>query len=220
MATVNQYLTYEAGSVLGLPQRLVVRYVSTDPFGLFANQESAFATTAVPLVWCGFSFISDVPPHIDILEGRFPAVVAMDADSPVEVLVYAELAMELGLQLGEEFITYTRERSEEGVVRDVQINVRTISVWKERDPQDLFWFFNPRSLSERLLVPEETFVGRISNTVKGEVYTAIWYLVMDGAEIHHSEANALLRRTMGIQQQAAGYLAHTKTLQKSDGCAL
>ncbi len=56
------------------------------------------------------------------------------------------------------------------------------------DPEDAFWFFRPRAFAERLLVPEEAFVHAIGGQIAEEVYTAVWYLVMDGQTITHNDA--------------------------------
>ncbi len=206
---VDSYLYHQTANILGLPQQLAVRYLSTDPFGIFADAESAFQTTATPLVWAGFSTVSDIESHVSIIEGAFPPV-SSPSGGPVEVMIYESLALDLGLQVGEVYVAYTQERSAEGFVSDVQIPVRIVGVWKENDPQDPFWFFKPTALAERFIVPQQTFVERIGANVQDEIYTAVWYLVLDGTNIHHSDANPLIRRTVAVQQKAAGLLANTK----------
>jgi putative ABC transport system permease protein len=209
LRAVDDYLTNRAGSAFGVPQRFMVRYMTTDPFGIFAGQDSAFDNTVAPLVWAGFSFISDLQDHVTITEGHFPEPsVAMDG-SPVEVMIHEDMAVELGAQVGETYIAYMKVRTEQGLVRDIQIPVRFAGVWQPSDPSDPFWFFRPGAFTERLMIPEATFSGAISSYVNDEVYTAVWYMLMDGQDVHHTDAGPLIRRILSVEQQAASLLPNT-----------
>ena len=83
-------------------------------------------------------------------------------------------------------------------------------VWKATDPQEEFWFYDPKALDDVMLVPEETFVGRIGPYLDDEVYLGLWYLVMDGSDVHASDAAPLLARITAVQQRAAGLLPDTR----------
>jgi hypothetical protein len=152
LRAVDDFLTYEAGGRFGLPQKSVVRYVTTDPFGIFADRDSAFSTTTSPLVWAGFAFVSDIENHVHITEGRFPGFTPADDGSPLEAMIHEDLATALGFQVDEVYIAYLRIRSEDGFVKDLQLPVRFVGIWTPIDPYDGFWFFRPRAFSERLLV--------------------------------------------------------------------
>ena len=216
---LDAYIRTRAGADLGLPQQFVVNYFTTDPFGIYADAESAFKDVSTPLVWAGFSTISDLENHITLLEGRFPAVAPVAPDEAIEVLVYEELATKLGLQVNEVYLAYTQLRSTEGIVQDLQIPVRITGVWKPTDPQESYWFFKPTSFAERMIVPEGTFSGRLGGQMKGEIYTGVWYLVMDALEIRHSDALSLIRRIVIVQQQISELLPNSK-LAKSPMQAL
>ncbi len=207
---VDEYLARQAGSVLGLPQQFMVQYFSTDPFGIYAADERTFDSAATPLLWASFAYLSDFQDHITILEGTFPPVNTGGSAAPIEVMIYEEKAIELGFQVGETYIAFARQRAEDGFTRNVQIPVRVVGVWKERDLADPYWFFNPNTLSERLIVPAETYTGRLSSSLTGEVYTAAWYLVMDGQDVSHDDTVTLLRHATITQQKAAGLLANVK----------
>jgi putative ABC transport system permease protein len=214
LRAVDTYLTHEAGDRLGLPLISVVRYMTTDPFGLFADRDSAFNNTMSPLVWASFAFISDVENHIIVTEGRFPAFTPLDNSSATEVMIHEDLATSLGFQVDESYIAYIRVRADDGFVKDLQIPVRIVGIWIPEDPSDSFWFFRPRAFSERLLVPEETFAANISARMEKEVYTAVWSIMLDGQNINHNDAMPLVRRTLAVRQRAAGLLPNT-TLGKS-----
>ena len=210
---LNTYMMTQAGLELGLPQQFVVNYFTTDPFGIFADEESVFKDISSPLVWAGFSTISNIEDHVTILEGHFPDVATGPLDSlgdPIEVLIYEKLATKLGLQVNEVYVAYMQMRSTEGLVEDVEIPVRVSGVWRETDDRESFWFFKPTTFEERLLVPEGTFTGVLADRLRGEVYTGVWYLVMDALNIHHNDAIALIRRGVMVQQKATGLLPNTK----------
>jgi len=207
---VHTYLTERAAVGLGLNQQFVVSYFSTDPFGIYADAESMFKETRAPLVWAGFATISDLENHITLLEGRFPAVAPADPTAPVEVLVYDRLATKLGFQVDETYIAYLQTRGVEGTIRDVQIPIRIAGIWEATDPRDAFWFFRPTTFEERLLVPEDTFGQRLSGQLTGEVYTAVWNLVLDAVHIRHNDALTLIRNSMTVQHQASGLLTNVK----------
>ena len=56
-------------------------------------------------------------------------------------------------------------------------------VWLPKDEAEDYWFYNPWALSDVLLVPEETFASQIVPALNDQVYVALWYLVMDGANL-------------------------------------
>jgi len=206
---VDRYLSGSAGHALGLPQKLLVRYFKTDNFRFFPESEDlAYAGNKPPLAWVNFAFVSDLKDHITILEGSFPSVALAASDSTVEVLVSERFALELGLQVGEKYITWDN-RSAPEARQLTQIPVRIAGVWAATDPSDEFWFYDPAALAGLLLVPEETFVSRISPYLEDEVYLALWYLVMDGANVHAVDVGPLLARITTVRHRAAALLPDT-----------
>ena len=206
---VDTYLTGPAGAALGLPRQFVVRYFKTDVFQLFPREGVAYTEVTDPLTWTSFAFASDIQDHITILEGGFPAAAIPAQDSTIEVLVSEKLALELGLQVGEAYTAYASRQTEDGK-RVIQIPVQIAGVWRPVDPQEGYWFYNPQALDDVMLVPEETFVNRISPYLEDEVYLGMWYLVMDGSSVHASDVNAILSRTAAVQQRAAALLPLTR----------
>ncbi|MCU0519925.1 MAG: FtsX-like permease family protein [Anaerolineae bacterium] len=206
---VSTYLTEEGSQSFGLPLQYVVRYAATDPFGLYADETTTFDNTVSPLVWASFAFASDIENHITILEGRFPTTTQAESGEPVEVMIHEDLAVSIGAQVGETFVTYIRSRNDDELTKSTQIPVRFAAIWRARDPGESYWFLSPRAFSERMIVPEGSFSGVIGSQLTDEVYSATWYIVMDGQDISHNDAVALLRRTRAVQQRAAGLLPNT-----------
>ncbi len=203
---VHAYITQRAAADLGLHPQFAVSYFNTNTFSIFAGTDSQFGETRLPLIWVGFATISGIENHITLVEGRFPSVASTAPEEPVEVLISHELASRLGFQAGETYVAYTQVREQEGTIRDVQIPIRIAGTWEPTDPQEAFWFFKPTRFAERLIVPEGTFSERLSGQLKGEVYTAVWYMMMDPVNIRHDTALPLLRNGLVVQQQISGLL--------------
>lgn len=202
---VDDYLSELAGSALGLPQRSVVRYFETSKFAVFSREE-VYASNRAALTWLAFGFTSDLEDHITVLEGHLPAVADPAPDSTVEVLVSESLALELGLQVGEAFSVLARPRAPERAERAIEIPVRIAGVWKATDPEEEYWFYDPGALDDAMMVPEGTFRDRISPCLEDEVYLALWYLVMDGSDVHPHNTLSMLARINGVRQRAAALL--------------
>ncbi|NLF01087.1 MAG: FtsX-like permease family protein, partial [Anaerolineales bacterium] len=206
---VDEYFTSRVANDLGLPQELFVRYFKTNNFQLFPQEDIAYADVRDPLAWVSFAFVSDLQNHITLLEGTLPAVTESSADSTVDVMISEPLAMELGLQVGETYVTFARRTTAEGR-RTTQIPVHITGVWRAVDATETFWFYNPSAFEDVLFVPEETYLNRLSPYLEDEVYQALWYLVMDGDDVHADDAVPLLGRITAVQQRAGALLPDTR----------
>jgi len=204
---VDSYLRDPLAAELGLPRKLVVRYLATDNLKLFAQRDFAYADTRQPLGWVSFGSISDLESHVVLVDGRFPQVATIAPDSPVEVLVSEALATRLGMQAGETYITLdTHETLQKGRGTFLRVPVYIAGVWQAMDRQEEFWFYDPAALAEVLLIPEASLRGRIGSYADNEIYTALWYVVTDGSQVRASNAGELLRQIVTVQQQASGLL--------------
>jgi putative ABC transport system permease protein len=206
---VDAYVSARAAAVLGLPQRSLVRYVETDNFKFFPAQDAAYADIRDPLGRVTLGSASDLRDHITVLEGRFPAPAIPSPDSTLEVLISEAYATELGVQVGEAYLLFAT-RETEGAKRSIQMPVRIAGVWRPTEAADPYWFYSPSALDQVLLVPEATFLNRVSPYLEGEVELALWYLILDGSEVHAGDVDALLGRINAARQQVAALLPETK----------
>jgi len=204
---LDDFLSQPGGVDLGLPLRFLVRHVKTDNFRLFPNDQVQYADVRDPLSWVAFGFASDIENHIDVVEGAFPAVAPPDVASPIPVLISEALATELGLQVGETFMTFAPKTPNSKT--SVQIPIQVSGLWRAHDPNDEYWFYEPSALEDLLVVPEATFMGRIAPVIEDEVYLGLWYLVMDGSNVHAQDAGPLLRKIVTAQQQVSALLPNT-----------
>ncbi len=204
---VDSYLSGEAVTALGLPHKFTVRYAKTDNFRLFPTDQIAYADVKDPLAWVNFAFISDMEKHIKLTEGAYPQPASSNPDDPMEVIVSRTMADQLGFHTGEEFMTFRRV---EGETTPVKIPVRLVGIWEPADPTDEFWFYRLSVFDNQLFIPEASYQGRVTSLLKDEVAQALWYLVMDGSNIHANDVGWLVTRIELVQQRAATLLANTR----------
>ncbi len=209
MGPLDAYLSGPAAREIGLPHEKTIRYFKTDNLRLFPTEGVAYSDATDPLAWVNLGFISEFQDHVNVVEGQFPSPAEPSSDAPIEVLMSLDLAEELGAQVGEEFVTFRRIRSETES-RTVQIPVRVAGIWIQADPDDNFWFYSPNALEDVLVVPEETYVNRIAPEYPNEVNLALWYLIMDGSHVTASDVGRVLRHSNQVEQRAASLMPNTQ----------
>lgn len=198
---LDQYLSTQAGNMLGLPQQMLVRYMRTADYRLFLPGETIKSTTQ-PFALSGLGFISDFNQHVELLAGAFPDG-QVKADGSVDVLISAAMAKEKFLKPGDLLVTIPNSTPQ---VETSPITLHISGVWEARNPKEDFWFYDPSALDSVMLVPEGIFRSQISPQVNREVYTGLWYLVMDGEKVHAGDVKKLLNRITVIQRWESYYL--------------
>ena len=210
---LDAYLSGPAQTDLNLPLQLVVRHFKTDPYRLFAQDQTVYASDKA-LTWVNIGFVSGIEDQITLVEGSWPGPAVppaatirfTGAPAPLEVLASQALALELGLQVGESYFVFIHDA---GVDDIRQIPARVAGLWRPTAPQAPFWFYDPAELNNVLLVSEDVFVAQVAPAVDQEVYLGLWYWVMDGSHIRSEDVNPLLRRINLVQQRASTLLTHT-----------
>jgi len=205
----DAYLRGPVAADIGLPLESVVRYFKTDNFRLFPTSEAAYADVRDPLEWVSIGFLSALADHIILTEGEFPTPPS-PTDQAMEVLIHHRLANELGLQVGEEYVLFGRQKAGVQSSQLVQIPVRIAGIWQPANPGDPYWFYQPSAFDRVLQVPETSFHQRIAPLLSGEVYVAAWSLLLDGSAVHTDDVPALLRRITAAETRAASLLPNTQ----------
>jgi putative ABC transport system permease protein len=217
--SVDQYLTQSSEQVLGLPEKIFVRYFSTDKVELYPNsaQKTGFVNPGERLDWVNIGFLSGLEGQIQVVEGTFPAVADPSKDSAINVLISLPLANKIGLQVGETYIVLatisTSDTANSAEDTFVQFPIRIAGIWQPIDAASPNWMDSPSSLINVLLVPEESFTRRISSGLTGEINTAVWYMVMDGATIRTSDVAGFLHRINRLVNQAKIRLPYLQVSQ-------
>ena len=207
---LDTYLTQQAAGELGLPHMKTIRYFKTDNFRLFPTEQIAYADTTDPLEWVNLGFISGFEEAINIVEGTFPAVSSSDSEEAIEVLVNRELADEIGLQVGEEYMLFRRIRIASGDSQRYQTPVRISGVWEPADLGSDVWFYNPSTLETLFVIPEQSYHNRVAPVYPKDVNLGLWYLVMDGSDVTSSDVGRLLVRGRRVEQRITSLLANSQ----------
>ena len=209
---VDAYLSTQAIGQLGLPLQQLIRYTKTDSFRLFPAADvasGAYASARDPLEWVSFAAATDFADHVTFVEGTAPAPASSDPEDAVEVAVSKVTADKLGMQAGEEYVTFRKIDTENGS-RTVQIPVRVAGIWQVKDPADPYWFYAQSAFDKLLFIPEASFHGRVASLLNDEIDTILWYWLMDGSDVHVSSADSLVGRIDQIRQRAGTLLLNTK----------
>ena len=201
---LDAYIRERASSDLRLPQELLVRSVRTDSLLLFPQDTVSYDSLRAQLGAVRMGAMSDFAEHVVVLDGAYPAVAPPTPGSPVDALISSALANKMGLQVDEVYYAVISR----GDTYD-RVPVRVAGIWEPRDPSESYWFREPGSLDQTLLVPEETFFERISTQLKDEVSEAVWYLVADGSGVRPSNVGATIGRILRVENTVSVLLPKT-----------
>lgn len=124
-------------------------------------------------------YMQGVENHITI-EGE--AFAAGQSGEALDVWMHADLAAELGMQVGDLFDLTTK-------AGDSSIPIRMAGFWRATDPLDLFWFSDPdQTLGKKLFVRRGDYIGHVESRLVVGVRSVTWYVVLDEMAARPSEA--------------------------------
>jgi len=207
-----------SGPILGMPVKSVVRYVSTDLFSFFppSAKSSNYQELQANLGSVNLAFMSGINDHIKIDEGHFPTAMPPKSEDAFQVLVSLPFANQLGLQVGENYVVLAKGATTTGSIVSVPFPVQIAGIWEPKDNSDPYWMFSTANLISVLLVPEQTFINRISPYLPGEVNSAIWYITLDGTNINSGDVATLLGRIGQLENLAAKLLPNVKSMHSPE----
>jgi putative ABC transport system permease protein len=208
----DEYMRGEALDRLGLPPQDTVRYIKTDTFRLFPAADvasGAYASAREPMAWVSFATASNFDDHVQYVEGGPPAPASANPDEAVEAAISRIMADELGIQVGEEYVTLRKIETEAGD-RNVQIPVRVSGIWEPLDAKDTYWFYPYNVFETQLFVAAPTYEGRITSMLPDEIGQMVWYWLMDGSQVHADDADRLVAAMDTILQRAGTLLPNVK----------
>ena len=206
---VDAYLGQQApdgqvGAQFGLPAKQRVRFLRSDMLSLYPADTTAERFTLrnrLGIMTIGAA--QRFEDHVTLTEGRFPAAKA-PAGQPIDVLVSAEQATKLGLQIDETYLLAHPDNGAGGT--PLLIPVRIAGIWTARDPADEYWFYKPWALTDTFMVPDATYTEQLVPLMRDPVQVAVWYVVLDGSRVTASDAGMLAQRIRGVAAEVAGLM--------------
>ena len=206
---LDDYLRQNGARDLGLPLTLLTRHIETDNFRLFPINTADYSSDRTALGYFHLATTDGLAEHIQIIEGQFPMPAGSSPDDVVQVLVSETMATELGVQVGDRYTLYNH-RNLAAVRNDFLLEIA--GVWQPVDSKDPFWFFRLETFDDLLFVPEETFTTRIAPTLTGEVYYALWYLVLDGSQVGTADVSRLTSGARKVEINVEALLPFAATV--------
>jgi putative ABC transport system permease protein len=209
---VDTFLENKTASTLGLPVRWMERYFVTQMGDLYTSQsgQPLIGESEARLGFANIGTLSDLQDHITLLEGTFPVVASGDSGA-IEVLIDLDTANEKGLQTGGTYTLLIGHTDKNGLKTETLLPLRISGVWQPADAGESYWLFNPNLLKSTLLVPQATFTGGLSNRLPGEVYSALWFIIMDPADVQAGLVEGLINRINQLDNQAATIFPEVKS---------
>jgi putative ABC transport system permease protein len=200
---VNQYLSEQASSKIGLPQLEQTRYLATAYLQLYPAGEDFVTRNRLDRV--KLAYLTDVSEHIQLIEGTTPASAVEPGQ--VEVLAALDLANALDLRVGDIYTLYLPDNGDGLVYRqDFLIS----GLWIPDDPESDFWaLYSAESFEKKLLVTEESWWAATADLLR-PVDEAAWRLTLDGSKVTSGKVPGLLARTAQVQNQTSALLPDTE----------
>lgn len=114
-------------------------------------------------------YFKEIGDHIEI-EGSPFAIES--SPEQLDIWMHANLAAELGVQVGERFELLTNQ--------DIVIPIEIAGFWEPVDADDPFWFNDPNgALVDKLLVRRGDYIAKVEPRLEIKVRAATWYVVLD-----------------------------------------
>ena len=182
------FVTQRINDVLQMPISQTVRYVHTTKFRLFPAVNSAeYKDSNRQLEWLNLGYISDMNSHIQVF-GELPKV---RDDGVIEALVYSELANQVGLQTGEDYILYGAPKRG---AAPLQMKIRVTGIWIEKNADDTYWFYRPDAFNDNLIVNQEIYAKQVAPLMPVDTELSLWYFDVDGRSLDPDQVPFLLGR--------------------------
>ena len=204
----DRFFKDQVVGLLNLPLKQRVHYYRTEPYPIFPLGETNFTDENRSIIISSFILMSDIEEHIEILEGTTPSKGSQEG--PVEVMISEDLALDVGIQIGEYYQSYIQDITEIGTRTSTQIPIKISGIWRPENTEEDYWIFNPNNLKDALIVSEDIFIDRISHILPDEIYSSIWYMVFDGSNVHASDAKNLISRINTVQRELNNLLPEVK----------
>ena len=200
---VNEYLSHQAGSRIGLPSLGQTRYLATTHLQLYPSSGNMVSANRLDRV--KLTFLTNVSDHIQLIEGDLPASSTED-NGEIEVLAALDLANALELKVGDTYILYLPESGGAPTYRQ---NITISGLWIPDDPDSDFWsFYSADSFQKKLLVSEKNWWLATAD-IPNAVDEAAWRLTLDGEGVTSGQVSNLLARISEVQNQTEALLPNT-----------
>ena len=201
----DDLITSFAPALVHLPLDVAAISIQSAYFGLYPSGEGSYANKREDLGRTKLGCIRDLQDNIEIVEGSWPRQVNVEMGERLDVLVSESRAVEIGLQVGEE---YTLFRGVETVTRD-EVPVRIVGIWRPLAPDATYWFLSPTIYDDVMLLSEDTYRPFAAGQVDAQAiyynYVA-WYQLYDGSTLNADQVPRILRGMQVLRTRATNLI--------------
>jgi putative ABC transport system permease protein len=184
----DAFISKRFPELLQLPITQTVRHIHTPKFRLFpAERASQYANSNTQLEWLSVGTLSDFAKHIQVF-GQLPQ---SRTDGVIEALAYVELANQIGLQAGEDYVLYGAPARN---APPIQQRFHISGIWAEKDQNDPYWFYRPDAFSDSLMVTEADYIAQVAPLIPNDTELGLWYFLADGSSLDTERVLPLLGR--------------------------
>jgi len=201
VAPADDYLRREGIPGLDLPIDSFAHHARTAPLRLFlaSGGETVFLKNA-PL-----GFISGLDDRFRIVDGRMPQLAG---NAPaLDVMISRAFADEVGLNVGDALTIIASG------VRPTPLQARVAAIWEPINQNDPAWFFPPQTLSDVILVAEESFTGPVAEALRNEVDQVLWFVRLGSEGMTGAQAIPLLSRIETVRARVTSVLPGSRLEQ-------
>jgi putative ABC transport system permease protein len=155
--------------------------------------------------WMAIAFLSDLQPHINVIDGRWPKDgKQVDGDKVTYEAIVEEGALEKqDFTLGAEFYVPVN-RAE----KSPKIRVHVVGVFHRKDPADPYWFL-AQSFDQDFFVTEPTFLTNVLDEPKMQPGQYSWYYGLANESIKMTDVVRLLTGVYELEARIAQVLPDT-----------
>lgn len=178
---IDRYLTDQMAALLPVPLAQRVTSGQTDRLSLFVGESDSPHDSGQ---YGFFAFLSGLPDHADVLEGRWPS--AQSSGEAIEATMLTDGIDTLGIHVGDQIWVAVPQGEGQKLVP-----VRIVGRWYPKDPNDAYWFNQPSTYALALTVPEDQFLKRVTAVAPRGGRQFTWYFDFDPLSIRAGDAGRL-----------------------------
>ncbi|MEM7112252.1 MAG: ABC transporter permease [Chloroflexota bacterium] len=197
---------------LGLPTIVSANFLATKEFRLFPESTTNFESRSGSLGRVDFVVMGELAENVQIVEGEWALPAPTDPELPIEITVSSGFADRTGVQIGERFFAYDQLDAGADGEEDT-FPVIVAGIWEPLDPRSDYWYKRVSDFDDFLVIPEETFIERISPVINDEVNEASWFVVLDGTAVGPDQVNSMVNRFQTLDARVSNLLPDVRQLQ-------
>ncbi len=178
---MNTYIDKNTENLTNLPALMKLHTYTTGERTVVTNEYNKLEKKNTKLL-----SVSDLGKHIALVDGKMPSKTPVNGI--YEVLVSKRALENLNITLGKELIL---EDAKPTNIAVDNIKIKPVGVFKEKDPDSLFWYFKIAETASKCFVIDETLMEQIMTNQPRLAVESKWFFALDYHLIKFDKVNYL-----------------------------